>query len=86
VRNLWVKTAYYNFLTTPLFASTSTISPFFNTLVAISQPTIQGILNSLAIMAACEVNPPSSVTIAAAFGRLRRPQLSQQVVSPAQSV
>src|SRR3989338_1176529 len=52
--------------TMPLLALTSTRSPFFKTLVAIFVPTIQGTLSCRATMAACEVNPPSSVTMALA--------------------
>src|SRR3989338_2163026 len=53
--------------TVPLSASTSTRSPFFNTLVAIWVHTTQGILSSREIIAAWQVMPPSSVTIAAAW-------------------
>lgn len=44
--------------------STSTLSPVFNTLVATLVPITAGIPNSRASVAACEVRPPRSVTIA----------------------
>gem|GEM_PF-7113566 len=44
-------------------ASIFTILPFFNILVAFFVPTIQGIFNSLLIMAAWQAMPPSSVII-----------------------
>ena len=55
------------FLTVPFPASTSTLSPSLSTFVAIFVPTMQGILSSREMMAAWEVNPPSSVTIAEDF-------------------
>ncbi|KKU68078.1 MAG: hypothetical protein UX92_C0024G0013 [Candidatus Amesbacteria bacterium GW2011_GWA1_47_20] len=54
-------------VTTPTLASTTTMSPVFKIFVAFSVPTMQGISNSREMMAACEVIPPISVTIAAAF-------------------
>jgi len=54
-------------LTIPLLASTSTRSPFFNALVAIFVPIMQGFFNSLATIAAWQVMPPSLVIMAADF-------------------
>src|SRR3989338_3743661 len=54
-------------LTTPLFASASTKSPSFNTLVTILVPMMQGFFISLEIMEAWHRIPPSSVINADAF-------------------
>ena len=51
--------------TIPASASTSTVSPSFRTSVANRVPMMQGFCNSRATIAACELIPPSFVTIAA---------------------
>ena len=59
--------ALLRIFTIPFWASTSTKSPSFRTLVAILVPMIQGILSSRETMAAWQVMPPTLVTIAEAF-------------------
>ena len=52
--------------TVPSLASTTTSMPSFNVVVAFRVPTRQGMPSSRDTMAACDVMPPASVTIAAA--------------------
>src|SRR3989338_2239618 len=66
VNNNQFNFGFHSFFTVALLASTSIISPSFKTLVAILVPMTHGFLSSRETIAACEVIPPRSVTIAAA--------------------
>ena len=57
----------YTLPTWPPEASTVTSWPFLSALVALLEPTIQGMPNSRETMAAWEVRPPLSVTMALAI-------------------